>query len=92
MGLIGLTGALTYAELAVRFPRAGGPYVYLLKAFGPDVAFLYGWMSLVIMDPGVTAALALGLAEYAGYAGELSPGEARAVAIGTVLLVSGKPL
>jgi len=88
MGLMALSGALTYAALAVRNPRVGGPYVYLREAFGPDLAFLYGWMSLLVMDPGVTAALALGLAEYCGYAVTMSPGQARAVAIGTVLLLS----
>lgn len=63
-GLIVLAGAFTFGELASRFPESGGLYVYLREAWGPRVAFLYGWQSLLIMDPGVTAALAAGAAQY----------------------------
>lgn len=67
VGVLTVCGALTYGELAARFPRDGGVYVYLLEAYGPAVAFLYGWMCLLVLDPGLTAALAVGLASYAGY-------------------------
>lgn len=59
-----LAGALTFAELAARYPRAGGLYVYLKEGWGERVAFLYGWQSLLIMDPGITAALATGVSGY----------------------------
>jgi APA family basic amino acid/polyamine antiporter len=59
-----LAGALTFGELAARYPQSGGLYVYLREAFGTRLAFLYGWQSLLIMDPGVTAALAAGGSEY----------------------------
>jgi APA family basic amino acid/polyamine antiporter len=59
-----LAGALTFGELAARRPQGGGAYVYLREAWGPRAAFLYGWQSLLIMDPGVVAALALGLSQY----------------------------
>jgi APA family basic amino acid/polyamine antiporter len=42
-GVITLCGALTVAELAAAFPRAGGIYVYLREAYGPLAAFLFGW-------------------------------------------------
>ena len=61
-----ICGALCYGELAARYPQAGGGYVYLREAYGPRVAFLYGWKCLLIMDPGITAALATGFASYAG--------------------------
>jgi basic amino acid/polyamine antiporter, APA family len=64
MGALTFAGALCYAELSTRFPRAGGTYVYLKEAFGTRCAFVYGWMSLLVMDPGLTAALALGGAQY----------------------------
>jgi APA family basic amino acid/polyamine antiporter len=67
MGAMALSGALCYGELAARFPEAGGGYVYLRRAYGPAVAFLYGWKCLLVMDPGITAALAVGFARYAGY-------------------------
>ena len=56
-----LCGALCYGALAARYPDAGGGYVYLREAFGPRVAFLYGWKCFLVMDPGITAALALGI-------------------------------
>lgn len=64
IGGTALCGALCFGELAARFPEAGGGYVYLRKAFGPGVAFLYGWKCLLVMDPGITAALATGLGAY----------------------------
>jgi APA family basic amino acid/polyamine antiporter len=64
MGLITLCGALCYSELAVRFPVTGGEYVYLREGFGGRVAFLYGWMSAAVMDPGLAAALAVGATPY----------------------------
>ncbi len=67
MGAMALCGALCYGELAARYPEAGGGYVYLREAYGPAVAFMYGWMALVVMDPGLTAALAVGIASYAAY-------------------------
>jgi APA family basic amino acid/polyamine antiporter len=63
-GAAAFAGALAFGELAGRFPQAGGPYIYLRQAFGPEIAFLYGWQSLLVMDPGVTAALAAGVREY----------------------------
>jgi basic amino acid/polyamine antiporter, APA family len=64
MGLIALCGALCYSELSVRFPVIGGEYIYLREGYGGRVAFLYGWMSAAVMDPGVAAALAVGAAPY----------------------------
>ena len=64
MALITLAGALCFTELAVRFPQAGGEYVYLRHGFGRRVAFLYGWMAAVVMYPGVAAALSVGLVPY----------------------------
>ena len=64
VGLLSAAGALCYAELGTRFPEAGGGYVYLREAFGARCAFVYGWMSLLVMDPGLTAALGVGLATY----------------------------
>ncbi|HEX9425155.1 MAG TPA: amino acid permease, partial [Pyrinomonadaceae bacterium] len=72
MGALSLCGALCYGELAVRFPEAGGGYAYLREAYGPALAFLYGWMALLVMDPGLTAAIATGAASYVGYGLNLS--------------------
>ncbi len=90
-GLIGamtLCGALCYGALAGKYPHAGGGYVYLREVYGPKVAFLYGWKCFLIMDPGITAALAAGLASYVGFIVPLGPFAARAVPIVTILALA----
>ncbi|HTC93746.1 MAG TPA: amino acid permease [Terriglobales bacterium] len=67
VGMLTVSGALCYGELAARFPQDGGIYVYLFNTCGRGIAFLYGWMCLLVLDPGLTAALAVGLASYAAY-------------------------
>jgi APA family basic amino acid/polyamine antiporter len=84
MGAMAICGALCYGALAARHPRAGGGYVYLRDAYGPGVAFLYGWKCLLIMDPGITAALATGFASYAAYFMPLGPVGSRLVAVGAI--------
>ncbi|HEY0404517.1 MAG TPA: amino acid permease [Pyrinomonadaceae bacterium] len=88
MGAMAVCGALCYGELAARYPEAGGGYVYLREAYGPQVAFLYGWMALLVMDPGLTAALAVGMATYAGYIFKLSPPGIKALATGAIIALA----
>jgi APA family basic amino acid/polyamine antiporter len=88
MGAMATCGALCFGELAARYPQAGGSYVYLREAYGRPVAFLYGWMALLVMDPGLTAALAVGMAGYAGYILSLSPMGMKAVAIAAIVLLA----
>jgi basic amino acid/polyamine antiporter, APA family len=88
VGATAFCGALCYGELAARYPQAGGGYVYLRQAWGPAAAFLYGWKSLLVMDPGLTAALAAGAAEYASYLTPLSGGQRRILAISLVVALS----
>src|SRR5271165_6090662 len=65
MGASAIGGALCLGALAARYPEAGGLYVYLREAYGKRTAFLYGWLSMLVTDPGLTAMLAIGLAGYA---------------------------
>ena len=88
MGAMALCGALCYGELAARYPEAGGGYVYLREAYGPAVAFMYGWMAFLVMDPGLTAILGVGLATYAGYSLKLSPVGIKLVAIAAIMLLA----
>jgi APA family basic amino acid/polyamine antiporter len=83
-GALVLAGAFTFGELASRFPQAGGLYVYLRQTWGERAAFLYGWQSLLIMDPGVTAALALGLSQYLVVLWPAVSGSERWLALGAV--------
>ncbi len=64
MALMAFSGAFCYAELAIRYPHAGGEYIYLREGYGRWVAFLFGWMCAAVVDPGVTAALAVGAVPY----------------------------
>ena len=84
MGVLTAAGALCYAELATRFPKAGGGYVFLREAFGPRYAFVYGWMALLVMDPGLAAALSIGLARYLLVTFDGSPHLVPAVAIACI--------
>ena len=88
MGALSLCGALCFGELAVRFPEAGGGYAYLREAYGPAVAFLYGWMALLVMDPGLTAAIATGAASYVGYGLHLSARGNKLVAIVAIVTLA----
>lgn len=87
VGLATLCGALSYAELAARFPEAGGPYVFLREAYGKMTAFLFGWVVLLVIDPGLTAAFAVGLAGYAAYLYPLSPAGQIVLAMSVVIIV-----
>jgi basic amino acid/polyamine antiporter, APA family len=87
-GFMALAGALCYGELASRFPEAGGAYVYLREAWGEPLAFLYGWKCLLVMDPGITAALGAGLAEYVAYLWPMDAIGKKAVAAFVILLLA----
>lgn len=87
-GAMALCGALSFGELAARRPEAGGQYVYLRDAYGPPLAFLYGWMGLLVLDPGLTAALAVGAASYVSYATGLSPLLTKALAVALVVALA----
>ena len=63
-GAIALAGAFAFAELGALFPKAGGEYVYLREAYHPGVAFLFGWASLLIIQSGGLAAVAITFAQY----------------------------
>src|SRR5215216_4586289 len=65
-GLLTLTAALSYGELAAMMPKAGGQYVYLREAFSPLWGFLYGWTLFLVIQTGTIAAVAIGFARYLG--------------------------
>jgi APA family basic amino acid/polyamine antiporter len=66
-GVITLTGALSFGELAAMYPQAGGQFVYLKEAYGDLSGFLFGWTFFWVIECGGIAALAVGFAEYFGY-------------------------
>src|ERR1700746_3141854 len=65
-GLLTISAALSYGELAALFPHAGGPHVYLREAYSPLWGFLYGWTLFLVIQTGTIAAVAVGFARYLG--------------------------
>jgi basic amino acid/polyamine antiporter, APA family len=63
-GLFALAAAFIWAELAAFRPDVGGQYAYLREAFHPGVAFLYGWVLLLVVQTGGMAAVAVTFARY----------------------------
>src|SRR5207248_2498410 len=64
-GVISLLGTLSNAELAAMMPQTGGQYLFLQRAYGPFVAFLYGWALFAVIQSGSIAAVSYVFAEYA---------------------------
>lgn len=83
-GVVAFAGALTYAELGALIPDAGGAYVYIREAFGALPAFLYGWMSLLLIASGAIAAVAVGFAGYVAHFVPLDAGRQLGVAAVTI--------
>jgi APA family basic amino acid/polyamine antiporter len=65
-GVLTVSAALSYGELAAMMPRAGGQYVYLREAYSPLWAFLYGWTLFMVIQTGTIAAVAVAFARFAG--------------------------
>ena len=63
-GIIGVGGAFIWAELAAILPEVGGQYAYLREAYHPAVAFLYGWVLLLVIQTGGMAAVSITFARY----------------------------
>jgi APA family basic amino acid/polyamine antiporter len=93
-GLLSLAGTFSYSEIAAMMPEAGGDYVYLRRAYGKAVGFLYGWMTFAVAKAGSQAALAVGLAIFMNVAvgGALEHWQLEANPFGFHLGVSGLTL
>jgi len=72
-GVLTFIGALCYAELATTYPRLGGDYVYLTRAFGGTVGFVFGWVRLVAIVTGNVGAMSFVFADYAGQIWNFDP-------------------
>jgi APA family basic amino acid/polyamine antiporter len=87
-GAIAMIGALCFAELGARLPKAGGGYAYLREAFGPLSGFLYAWALLLVMATGAIAAVAVTFATYAVSLLGFAPSLIKPIAVGAILLLS----
>ncbi len=91
-GLLVLGDCLVLAELATRFPRAGGWYVYVEQGWGRFAAFVYGWAFILVVDPASSSALVVLLGEFLAGLFALSPGSGKLVAIAVTLCLFGLSL
>jgi basic amino acid/polyamine antiporter, APA family len=66
-GLMTVSAAVTYGELAAMMPKAGGQYVYLREAFSPLFGFLYGWTLFLVIQTGTIAAVAVAFGKFLGF-------------------------
>jgi amino acid transporter len=64
-GLLTLLAANACAELATMFSLAGGPYVFFSEAYGPLLGFLYGWTTVLVIQTGTIAAVAVAFSQSA---------------------------
>lgn len=65
-GLLSLCGAVALSELGAALPAAGGLYVYITRAYGSGVGFVYGWSAVALIHAGGLATLAAAVGLYAG--------------------------
>jgi amino acid transporter len=86
-GLVALAGALAIAELAAALPRSGGVFTFLLEAFGPLPAFLFGWSELTVIRASALGAIATIFAEYLGYFLHFDPPTVRRVAAAAIVVI-----
>jgi APA family basic amino acid/polyamine antiporter len=87
-GLLAFVGALCYAELATTYPRSGGDYVYLGRAFGPWLGFLFGWAQLAVILTGSIGMMAYVFTDYAVGLWALDPRWGAGCAAGAVVVLT----
>ncbi|HVJ22131.1 MAG TPA: amino acid permease [Polyangiaceae bacterium] len=87
-GLLSLIGACCYAELASTYPRSGGDYVYLTRAFSPLVGFLFGWAQLSVIMTGSIGMMAYVFADYGSELWGLNPSSGALLAASAVLILT----
>jgi len=70
-GIGALSLAFVFSELCTRFPKTGGPHVYVREAFGPSAAFFTGWTYWIVSFISTTAVIVTSI----GYLSPLLPFE-----------------
>lgn len=88
-GGISLVGALCYGELATAYPHPGGNYYYFQRAFGREVAFLFAWARMTVIQAGSIALLAFVFGDYASELFPLGNYSPSVYAAGAIALLTG---
>jgi fructoselysine transporter len=89
--LLATLDAFVWSELGAAMPKAGGTYVFLREAYGPQrwgrlMSFLFVWQTLV-QAPLSVASASIGFAKYAGYLYPFTPLQAKAISGSLVVLI-----
>ncbi len=87
-GVLSVIGAICYAELATTYPRLGGDYFFLRRAYGPWAGFLFGWAQLTVIMTGSIGMMAYIFADYAVKLFGTNPAASPLFAAGAVLVLS----
>src|SRR5260221_6920323 len=61
-GLLSLAGTFSYSEIAAMMPEAGGDFLFLGRAYGRLMGFLYGWGVFSFLGVGSQAGISFGVA------------------------------
>src|SRR5437016_5100473 len=89
--LLAALDGFVWSELGAAMPKAGGTYVFLREAYGPEkwgrlMSFLFVWQTFLHVPLSVASA-SIGFASYAKYLYPFSTLEAKAISGGLVLLL-----
>ncbi len=87
-GILSVLGALTYGELGAMKPEAGGIYVYIRDAFGPFLAFLYGWALFFVIGSGSVATPTVAFTAYLQEFVDLGPIGSKIVAVVVIAILA----
>src|SRR5947209_6071861 len=84
--------AFVWSELGAAMPKAGGTYVFLREAYGPEkwgrlMSFLFVWQTLV-QAPLSVASASIGFAKYAGYLYPLTTRQGKFISGGLVVFIA----
>lgn len=91
-GALSLAGALCYAELAAAYPRSGGDYEYLGRAYGRGMGLQFAWAQLLIVLTGSVGSMAYAFADYARDFWQLSDDYSLWLVLGSIVVLTATNL
>eukprot|EP01065_Artemidia_motanka_P046650 TRINITY_DN7116_c0_g1_i1.p1 TRINITY_DN7116_c0_g1~~TRINITY_DN7116_c0_g1_i1.p1 ORF type:complete len:509 (+),score=108.86 TRINITY_DN7116_c0_g1_i1:52-1527(+) len=89
-GFAAVCGGMCYAELGAAMPQSGGEAVYLERAYGERVSFLFSWTMITVCRPASVAIVSGVCGDYVSrlYGGRAGPWGSRLTSLTCVLLIT----